>query len=242
MIFSLSNRSVTPEARSPLAGRGLAVGAALCHGRGRRDAGICRPDADIRSANPQMGRLRQEEGDVKYYAAHKEVPEAFQAPDRQVPDRREARHHHHRWQPAFPLSGAAGLHGDPLWHRRRTRGVRLGRHRARRTHGGMADLDAAGRNGRARPERRQVCQVACRAGPTIRWVRGALYLYEGDQDTIYRIHGTPEPWSIGLDVSSGCIRMNNDDIIDLYSHVKVGAKVVVLMQGCVALQGSLTAR
>jgi lipoprotein-anchoring transpeptidase ErfK/SrfK len=65
----------------------------------------------------------------------------------------------------------------------------------------------------------------------------ALYLYEGDQDTIYRIHGTPEPWTIGLDVSSGCIRMNNDDIVDLHSRVKVGAKVIVLMQGAALYKG-----
>jgi lipoprotein-anchoring transpeptidase ErfK/SrfK len=65
----------------------------------------------------------------------------------------------------------------------------------------------------------------------------ALYLYEGDQDTIYRIHGTPEPWTIGLDVSSGCIRMNNDDIVDLHSRVKVGAKVIVLMQGAALFKG-----
>jgi lipoprotein-anchoring transpeptidase ErfK/SrfK len=65
----------------------------------------------------------------------------------------------------------------------------------------------------------------------------ALYLYEGDQDTIYRIHGTPEPWTIGLDVSSGCIRMNNDDIIDLHSRIKVGAKVIVLMQGAALYKG-----
>lgn len=65
----------------------------------------------------------------------------------------------------------------------------------------------------------------------------ALYLYEGDRDTIYRIHGTPEPWTIGLDVSSGCIRMNNDDIVDLHSRVKVGAKVIVLMQGAALFKG-----
>jgi lipoprotein-anchoring transpeptidase ErfK/SrfK len=65
----------------------------------------------------------------------------------------------------------------------------------------------------------------------------ALYLYEGDNDTIYRIHGTPESWSIGLDVSSGCIRMNNDDIIDLHSRIKIGAKVIVLMQGAALYKG-----
>lgn len=65
----------------------------------------------------------------------------------------------------------------------------------------------------------------------------ALYLYSGDQDTIYRIHGTPEPWTIGLDVSSGCVRMNNDDVTDLYSKINVGAKVVVLMQGAALYKG-----
>ena len=65
----------------------------------------------------------------------------------------------------------------------------------------------------------------------------ALYLYQGDQDTIYRIHGTPEPWTIGLDVSSGCIRMNNDDIVDLHSRIEIGAKVIVLMQGASLYKG-----
>ncbi|MEI5678521.1 L,D-transpeptidase [Mesorhizobium sp. CCNWLW179-1] len=65
----------------------------------------------------------------------------------------------------------------------------------------------------------------------------ALYLYQGNQDTIYRIHGTPEPWTIGLDVSSGCIRMNNDDITDLHSRIEVGAKVIVLMQGASLYKG-----
>jgi lipoprotein-anchoring transpeptidase ErfK/SrfK len=55
---------------------------------------------------------------------------------------------------------------------------------------------------------------------------GARALYLGS--TLYRIHGTAEPWTIGTDVSSGCIRMVNDDVIDLYERVSVGAKVVVL--------------
>ncbi len=59
----------------------------------------------------------------------------------------------------------------------------------------------------------------------------ALYLYEGGRDTIYRIHGTNEPWSIGLNISSGCIRMKNEDIEDLYDRVEIGAKVIVIMQG-----------
>ena len=56
----------------------------------------------------------------------------------------------------------------------------------------------------------------------------ALYLYQGNHDTLYRIHGTNEPSEIGMSVSSGCIRMRDLDVIDLYSRVKVGTKVVVL--------------
>ncbi len=55
---------------------------------------------------------------------------------------------------------------------------------------------------------------------------GARALYLGS--TLYRIHGTNAPWTIGQNVSSGCIRMRNEDVIDLYDRVKVGAKVVVL--------------
>lgn len=65
----------------------------------------------------------------------------------------------------------------------------------------------------------------------------ALYLFEGNRDTIYRIHGTNQPWSIGLNISSGCIRMNNDDVTDLYSRVEIGAKVIVLMQGAALYRG-----
>ena len=55
---------------------------------------------------------------------------------------------------------------------------------------------------------------------------GARALYLGS--TLYRIHGTNEAWTIGQNVSSGCIRMRNPDVIDLYERVKVGTKVVVL--------------
>ena len=56
----------------------------------------------------------------------------------------------------------------------------------------------------------------------------ALYLWQGNKDTLYRIHGTNEPWTIGQNVSSGCIRLTNEDVIDLYDRTSVGAKVVVL--------------
>ncbi|MGH6642070.1 MAG: L,D-transpeptidase [Bradyrhizobium sp.] len=56
----------------------------------------------------------------------------------------------------------------------------------------------------------------------------ALYLFKDGKDTRYRIHGTTEPDSIGKAVSSGCIRMMNQDVIDLFGRVPLGAKVVVL--------------
>ncbi len=56
----------------------------------------------------------------------------------------------------------------------------------------------------------------------------ALYLWQGNKDTLYRIHGTFEPWTIGTSVSSGCIRMINQDVMDLYNRIPVGTKVVVL--------------
>ncbi|GLQ18070.1 L,D-transpeptidase [Maritalea porphyrae] len=54
---------------------------------------------------------------------------------------------------------------------------------------------------------------------------GARALYIGS--TIYRLHGTAEPWTIGHAVSSGCIRLTNNDIVDLYNRTKVGARVIV---------------
>lgn len=59
----------------------------------------------------------------------------------------------------------------------------------------------------------------------------AMYLWQNGKDTLYRIHGTLEPHTIGTNVSSGCIRMINQDAIDLYGRVKVGTKVVVLGSG-----------
>ncbi len=56
----------------------------------------------------------------------------------------------------------------------------------------------------------------------------AMYLYKDDKDTMFRIHGTTEPETIGHAVSSGCIRLINQDVIDLYSRVKLGTRVVVI--------------
>jgi lipoprotein-anchoring transpeptidase ErfK/SrfK len=59
----------------------------------------------------------------------------------------------------------------------------------------------------------------------------ALYLYENGKDTLYRIHGTNQPEYIGQAISSGCIRMTNEDVIDLVNRVKLGTIVVVLPPG-----------
>lgn len=56
----------------------------------------------------------------------------------------------------------------------------------------------------------------------------AMYLVKDGKDTLYRIHGTNEPWTIGTAASSGCIRMLNQDVIDLYEQIPTGANVVVL--------------
>lgn len=56
----------------------------------------------------------------------------------------------------------------------------------------------------------------------------ALYLYRNGRDTMFRIHGTNQPNSIGQAVSSGCVRMLNHDVVDLYERVPVGARVVVI--------------
>lgn len=56
----------------------------------------------------------------------------------------------------------------------------------------------------------------------------AMYLYSAQRDTMFRIHGSNEPDSIGHAVSSGCIRMLNDDVVDLFNRVKLGTTVVVL--------------
>ena len=58
-----------------------------------------------------------------------------------------------------------------------------------------------------------------------------IYLFQGSRDTLFRVHGTNQPEYIGQAISSGCIRMTNEDVIDLYNRVKMGAIVVVLAPG-----------
>jgi lipoprotein-anchoring transpeptidase ErfK/SrfK len=68
----------------------------------------------------------------------------------------------------------------------------------------------------------------------------ALYLYQGNKDTLYRIHGTNQPEYIGQAISSGCIRMTNEDVIDLFGRVRPGATVVVLPPSQGAWMGRIT--
>ncbi|TNC74178.1 L,D-transpeptidase [Rubellimicrobium roseum] len=56
----------------------------------------------------------------------------------------------------------------------------------------------------------------------------ALYLYQDGRDTFFRIHGTPQPWTMGQSFSSGCPRMINEHMIDLYDRVPVGTRVISL--------------
>ncbi len=90
------------------------------------------------------------------------------------------------------------------------------------------------------PTSAMIKREPARYGPYARGLQGglsnplgarALYLYKDGTDTLYRIHGTTEPWSIGKRVSSGCVRLFNQDIMDLFSRVPTGSRVVVLGAG-----------
>ncbi len=80
---------------------------------------------------------------------------------------------------------------------------------------------------RREPERYGKYAGGLEGGPENPLGPRALYLYRDGRDTLYRLHGTTEPWTIGTMVSSGCVRLLNQDIIDLYRRVPVSTKVVV---------------
>lgn len=73
----------------------------------------------------------------------------------------------------------------------------------------------------------RILPVSMEGGPQNPLGARAMYLYDGGRDTMFRIHGTSEPWTIGHNVSSGCIRMVNADVTDLYGRAPVGTKVIV---------------
>ncbi|MGU3575409.1 L,D-transpeptidase [Brucellaceae bacterium C25G] len=81
---------------------------------------------------------------------------------------------------------------------------------------------------RREPERYGPLASGMPPGPTNPLGARALYLFKDGRDTLYRIHGSNEDWSIGRAVSSGCIRLLNQDIIDLYTRIPNGSKVIVL--------------
>lgn len=84
------------------------------------------------------------------------------------------------------------------------------------------------------PERYGPLAGGMEPGPTNPLGARALYLFKDGRDTLYRIHGSNEDWSIGRAVSSGCIRLLNQDVIDLYGRVPNGSKVVVLQDHSVS--------
>jgi lipoprotein-anchoring transpeptidase ErfK/SrfK len=81
------------------------------------------------------------------------------------------------------------------------------------------------------PERNLPYAGGMEGGPQNPLGARALYLYRDGRDTLYRIHGTHQPWSIGRSVSSGCVRLFNHDIIDLHRRVPTGTSVMVLPMG-----------
>ena len=78
------------------------------------------------------------------------------------------------------------------------------------------------------PEKYGPYAAGMEGGPTNPLGPRALYLYRNGNDTHFRLHGTVEPYTIGTNVSSGCIRLLNQDIIDLYARVPTGSRVIVL--------------
>jgi lipoprotein-anchoring transpeptidase ErfK/SrfK len=80
-------------------------------------------------------------------------------------------------------------------------------------------------------ENGRILPASMEGGPENPLGARALYLFKGNQDTMYRIHGTNQPWSIGLNLSSGCIRMMNEDVEALYDMAEIGTKVIVIGPG-----------
>src|SRR5207248_10091613 len=99
-----------------------------------------------------------------------------------------------------------------------------------RAQGHMAALHTTQGNDRA-PSGESEVRNGMPGGPDNPLGARALYLYQNGQDTLYRIHGTTEPMSIGKNASSGCIRMINQDAVELYQRAPVGSRVIVMVDG-----------
>ena len=111
----------------------------------------------------------------------------------------------------FVWSGLATVHSKQEWPDRYPPAEMLARKPELRQH--MVQLQSG---------------IGMKGGPDNPIGARAMYLWQGNKDTLYRIHGTNEPWTIGTNVSSGCIRLTNEDIVDLYNRTPIGAKVIVL--------------
>ena len=129
-----------------------------------------------------------------------------------------------RFRQPLSLSRAGRRQGDPLRHHRRRGSHGVVRHRQGRQHDRVAGLASDRRHSQAP----RACRPRCPAASTIRWARARSISTQGGKDTLFRIHGTNQPEYIGASISSGCIRMTNEDVIDLYDRVKLGTVVVVL--------------
>ena len=146
-------------------------------------------------------------------------PEIFQA-GRALLRLGAGRHHRHRHAAALPVPGAGQRQGAALRHRRRQAGLHLGRR----------EESSPRRNGRIGRRRRRCCSGGrtCRtswpAARRIRWARARCISAPRSIASTARTSPGPSAQA----VSSGCIRMRNEDVIDLYEKVKVGTKVVVI--------------
>ena len=182
----------------------------------RRLSSRLRPDRGRRPRDPGPRRVDRRSGSL-----------APAGPVRRTVPARDDRRRH---PGAAALSRRARRHGDALHGRRRPRGgaefPRLGGHRPQ---GGVAALDADPLDDQ---DHATLCGLCGRDGRRARQsARGAGALpLSRQQDTYFRLHGTNEPETIGTAVSSGCIRLFNHDIIDLYNRVPVGTPVVVLQE------------
>ena len=120
-----------------------------------------------------------------------------------------------------------------LRRRRRRRGLCLERFGRYPHQAGMAGLVSAGGHAARKPELREHMTqlqsgLGMKGGPDNPLGARAMYLWQNNKDTLYRLHGTNDPTTIGHNVSSGCIRLTNDDIADLYNRTAIGTKVIGL--------------
>ena len=149
---------------------------------------------------------------------HKQVVKYF--------SERAARHGRRRYEPPLPLPDHGEQDGDPLRRRRRPRRLQMVRPRHDRPQVAVAEMDAAAGDAQA-PSRN--CRPSSRAARRrTRSARAPCICIRDGVDIGYRLHGTLEPWSIGTDASSGCIRMFTEDVIDLYQRCPIGTAVQVL--------------